>query len=134
LIKVVLDTNVYISGILFGGNSRRILDLIIEGKLRLFVTDEILDELRGVLQRKKFDFPNENIHHVISEIELVSELITPTKHHQVVDRDPDDNIIIDCAVASGSDFIISGDNDLLEIESFKSSKIVSPSYFLELIK
>jgi len=57
LIKVVLDTNVYISGILFGGNSRRILDLIIEGKLRLFVTDEILDELRGVLQRKKFDFP-----------------------------------------------------------------------------
>jgi len=68
------------------------------------------------------------------KISLVSELITPTKHHQVVDRDPDDNIIIDCAVASGSDFIISGDNDLLEIESFKSSKIVSPSYFLELIK
>ena len=134
MIKIVLDTNIFISGILFGGNPRTILNLIIEGKFKLFVSDDILNELKEVLNRKKFNFPTENIHHILNEIELISELITPSQHYEVVDRDPDDNIIIDCAVASGADFIITGDKDLLEIGSFKNSKIVHPSDFLDLIK
>ena len=56
MIKVVLDTNIYISGFLFGGNSREILNLITEGKLQLFISDDILLELKSVLQREKFDF------------------------------------------------------------------------------
>ena len=134
MIKVVLDTNVYISGFLFGGNSREILNLITEGKLQLFISDDILLELKGVLQREKFDIPLDIIHHIINEIEIVSELVVPLDKHDVVDRDPDDNIIIDCAVFSNSDFIITGDKDLLVLGSYKNIKIVSPSDLLDLIK
>ncbi|KQC11195.1 MAG: hypothetical protein APR54_11185 [Candidatus Cloacimonas sp. SDB] len=134
MIKVVLDTNVYISGFLFGGNSREILNLITEGKLQLYVSDDILLELKGVLQREKFDFPLDIIHHILNEIEMVSELVVPIEKHDVVDRDPDDNIIIDCAVCSDSDYIITGDKDLLVLGSHKNTKIVSPADFLDLLK
>jgi uncharacterized protein len=134
LIKVVLDTNVYISGFLFGGNSREILNLIIEGKLQLFISDDILLELKGVLQREKFDFPLDIIHHILNEIEMISELVIPVEKHEVVERDPDDNIIIDCAVFSNSDYIITGDKDLLVLDLYKNTKIVSPADFLDLLK
>ncbi len=133
MLKVVLDTNIFVSGILFGGNARTILNLIIQGKLRLFVSEEILAELSDVLRRKKFDFPLENIRHILYEIELISEFITPEIHHEITAKDPDDNMIIDCAVAAQADYIVSGDSDLLELVTFQKIGIVSPNDFLKKI-
>ena len=131
---IVLDTNVFISGILFGGNSRVILNKIIEGKIKLYISDDILDEIKDVLSGKKFDFPSEIVHHIINEIELISELITPKVFYNIVEKDIDDNIIIDCAVEARADFIVTGDKILQEIKSFKSIEILNPRDFLDRIK
>lgn len=131
---IVLDTNIFISGILFGGNSRDILNKIIEGKIKLYISDVILDEIKNVLLRKKFGFPSEIVHHIINEIELISELITPKVFYNIVEKDIDDNIIIDCAVEAKADFIVTGDKILQEIKSFKSIEILNPCDFLDRIK
>lgn len=133
MIGIVLDTNVYISGILFGGISRDILNKIIEGKITLYISDEIFGEIKDVLSRKKFDFPPEIVHHIINEIESISELIYPTVFYNIVVKDKDDNIIFDCAVEAKADFIVTGDKILQEIKSFKGIEILSPRDFLDRI-
>lgn len=129
--RIVLDTNVYISGILFGGNSRAILELIIEGKLDLFISEAIIKEINDVLLRLKFNFSQEVVRNIINEINLISELVNPKVKHDIIERDVDDNIIIDCAVESNSRFIITGDKDLLEIKKFKEIWIINPGDFLK---
>jgi len=131
--KVVLDSNIYISGIIFGGNPRKIIDLIVEGKLRLYISSDILIEIKEVLERDKFGFSSDVTQQIISEIESLSELVMPKKRHSVVNRDEDDNIIIDCAIEANADYIITGDDDLLTLKEFKKVKILNPSEFLKII-
>jgi putative toxin-antitoxin system toxin component, PIN family len=69
LIKVVLDTNIFISGIMFGGNPRKIIELIIEGKIQLCISSEILLEIKEVLERDKFSFSPTITQQIIFEIE-----------------------------------------------------------------
>lgn len=130
IMRIVLDTNVYISGILFGGNSKAIIDLILEGKFELFITEEIIKEINDVLLRPKFDFSPGIVRHIISEIDLISKIVIPKIKHNIVERDFDDNIIIDCAIECNADCIVTGDNDLLDIKNFKGIEILNPRDFL----
>jgi putative PIN family toxin of toxin-antitoxin system len=132
--RIVLDTNVYISGILFGGNSKVIIDLILEGKLELFITEEIIKEINDVLRRPKFDFSPEIVRHIVSEIDLISKIVIPKIKHNIVERDFNDNIIIDCAIECNADCIVTGDNDLLVIKNFKGIEILNPKDFLSKTK
>jgi len=109
------------------------LNKIIEGKITLYISDGILGEIKDVLSRKKFDFPPEIVHNIINEIELISELITPTVFYNIIEKDEDDNIIIDCAVKAKADFIVTGDKILQEIKSFKEIEILNPHDFLDRI-
>lgn len=132
MIKVVIDSNIYISGILFSGNPRIILDLAIKGKIQVYISPDILSELKDVLSKKKFSFSPNIIQSIIGEIESITTLIVPLKKHNIVTRDIDDNIIVDCAIESNAEFIITGDNDLLSLKEFKNVKIIKPVDFLEL--
>jgi len=134
LIKVVLDTNIYISGILFTGNPRIILDLAIKGRIKVCISSDIITEIKDVLSRKKFGFPTEIIETIIREIESVTTLITPSKKYKVVSRDNDDNIIIDCAAEAHVDYIITGDNDLLSFNNYNAIRIINPAEFIEMYK
>ena len=132
MIKVVLDSNIYISGILFNGNPRIILDLAIKGRIQVYISPEILSELKDVLSKKKFNFSPNIIQSIISEIESITTLIVPLKRYNIVTRDSDDNIIVDCAMESNAEYIITGDNDLLSINEFRNIRIIKPVDFLEL--
>ncbi len=134
MIKVVLDTNIYISGILFTGNPRIILDLAIKGRIKVCISSDIITEIKDVLSRKKFGFPTEIIETIIREIESVTTLITPSKKYKVVSRDNDDNIIIDCAAEAHVDYIITGDNDLLSLNNYNAIRIINPAEFIEMYK
>jgi len=131
LIKVVLDTNIYISGILFAGKPREVLDLAIKGKIHVFISPDILSELRDVLSRKKFGFSPERVDIIIREIESITTMINPAKKYSIVSHDSDDNIIIDCAMESRVEYIITGDNDLLCLNKYKSITIINPALFIE---
>jgi putative PIN family toxin of toxin-antitoxin system len=129
-VKVVLDTNVLISAIMFGGKSRDILEMGISGKIKIAVSQDILKELAGVLVDKKFQAPKSFVQQIIHELTEIAEVVIVTEKITVIKNDSDDNCILECAVSAKADYIVSGDSDLLILKYFKKIKILSPSDFL----
>ena len=127
---VVLDTNVLISALVFGGKPRKVLDRIIKGQLKMAVSKEILDEMEGVLTSRKFQYSRQISHSIRNALEEVADLITPQKTVKAIKNDPDDNRILECALAAGADIIISGNRHLLELKQYRGINIITPSDFL----
>lgn len=126
--KVVLDTNVFISGAIYGGNADKILDLITNNKLDLLISQEIFDELFSKLN----DFSVS--HTVIRKLEKVflqhATMLTPNIKIDIC-RDPKDNMFLELAWEGRADYLITGDKDLLTLKSFKGTLIVTPKEFLD---
>jgi len=129
--KIVLDTNILISAIVFGGKPRKILNSIITGKIRFATSKYILEEVENVLSGKKFKYPPQVVHEIRNAIEELGELIEPEKKVNIIKKDPADNRILECAMAANADFIISGDHHLLELKQYKNIPIITTSEFLE---
>ena len=132
--KVVLDTNVLISAILFGGKPRQVSDLVISGLIDCSLSIAILDELKDVLQRPKFGFSPDACFHIVEELHGVCEIISPSVSFDVIRSDPDDNRVLECAVEAGAHFIVSGDPHLLNLGNFAEIRILSPSEYLKEFK
>jgi len=131
LIRVVIDTNIFISSF-FGGNPRKIIDLWKSGQIISCLSRSISDEYIDVLRR--MGLQNER------ELEELLSLFAhgfhvlftaKTPNLNVVEKDPDDDKFIECAVALNSKHIISGDKALREIEDYMGIKIQSPKQFLD---
>lgn len=129
--KVVLDTNVYLSGIIFGGNARHILDLTIEGKITTVTSPAILLEISDKL-KNKFHWNKEQIIVTIKSIAKLGEVVTPKEKLQIVKKDKNDNKIIEAAYVADADFIITGDKHLLDIKKYQGIRIISPTQFLSI--
>jgi putative PIN family toxin of toxin-antitoxin system len=128
--KLVLDTNIFISSFFWGGNPRKIMARIIDGKDTLFVSDEILKEVFFVMSRPKFSANNLQIIRFISSIEEIAHLVVCSGIIQGVCRDSDDDRILECAILGDVDFIISGDSDLLSLKKFQEIFIMAPSEYI----
>lgn len=132
--KVVLDTNVLISSILFTGELARIVDLWKRGKIVPVVSRETFDEFRKVLEYQKFGLTKGEIRTIIKEEVLpFFEIVEIPDEVSGVCRDPDDDKFIACALAASAEFIVSGDKDLSEVAKYKSVKIIRASDLLEMI-
>ena len=92
--KVVLDTNVLISGIAFGGKPRKIMTNIVTGRLRLALSEKILEELVGVLEGPKFRYPQKLVHGIADELRSIAKIVNPSRQINIIVSDPDDNIIL----------------------------------------
>lgn len=132
--RLVLDSNVFISGLVFGGKPREILDLAIRGLVELGISDDILEEIKGVLEGKKFQYPKRIVHALMREIEDLADLVEPKAEVEAVLEDPADNRVLECAVDSGANVIVSGDSHLLELRSFARIKIMNPDEFLRWLR
>lgn len=129
-----LDTNVLVSGTLFGGIPGKILDAAIDRRFTLALSHEILSEYQAVLSRRKFRLPSEAIQLLVRDLESLALIAAPRiRHHMVID-DPDDNVIIDCAVEVKADLIVSGDVHLKALESVQGIPIVPPAEFEPMIR
>jgi len=133
MLKVVLDTNVLISAILFGGKPRQILEKAIRGQIRLCISKSILDELKGVLQRSKFDNSPEMIEVILTELTGVSDFVNVSMTIDVVLEDPEDNRILECAVEAEANYIVTGDFHLLRLSKYRNIELVNPGTFLKRI-
>jgi putative PIN family toxin of toxin-antitoxin system len=98
--RVVLDSNVIISGFLFGGPPGRLLERALAGQLTCFTSLPILDEVREVLQRPKFGLSPDQALTLIEEFHNLCEIVTPMRRVQAVAADPDDNAVLECALAA----------------------------------
>lgn len=134
MLHVTADTNIFISGLNFrGGNPFKFLELARTGKIRLAVSDAILDEMADVL-RRKFDWPDDDISEARRLVLRFADRVVPTEALDVLKEDPPDNRILECAAEAQSDYIVTGDNHLLKIESFKNIRIVKVADFMEIAR
>jgi putative PIN family toxin of toxin-antitoxin system len=131
MIKAVLDTNVIISGIVFGGKPRQVLESAFRGSTQIYISEPIINELKGVLQRPRFYLTSEIIEIIISELIAIAEWVEPKEHINVIKSDPDDNIFLECALSSESEYIVSGDDHLLELNKWKGINIITPDKYIE---
>lgn len=132
--KVVIDTNVIVSALLFKGDSNKIIALYQERKIIFLISKDILQEYIKVLSYPKFNLNQEEIKYLIKE-EILSftNPVKVTTNLNIIKDDPDDNKFLECAVAGKADFIISGDNHLLNIEEYEKIKILKTASFLLLL-
>jgi len=130
-LTAVLDTNVYLSGIIFGGNCRHILDLAIAGKISAVSSPEILLEISQKLA-KKFLWSQDQVLAAVKTIIKTVKIVKPKLNLQVVKADQNDNKIIEAAIEAKAKYIVSGDNHLLKIKKYKQVKIVTPQEFLSI--
>jgi len=130
VIRVVVDINVFISSF-FGGNPRKVIDLWKSGEVTLCLSKPIVDEYIEVLRRieqKNEKEIDELLGLFAHGFHVVFTARTPELH--VVEKDPDDNVFIECAVALKAEFVITGDKALKAIQEYMNIKIVSPKEFL----
>jgi len=132
MIKVVLDTNVFISSLFWKGAPYQIFKRILEGAILNFVSPQILAEIKERLL-DKFKLPPEKVKEFLEIIVFNSQLVYPKKKLNIVKKDPKDNKILECTLEAKASFVISGDGHLLEIKKYKGIKIVSPKEFLSKI-
>ncbi len=131
MIKVVLDTNVFVSSF-FGGNPRKVVDLWKTGEVTLCLSKPIIDEYVEVLQRLGLHNETELgelLGLFARGLHAVFAAKTPELH--VVEDDPDDDKFIECAVALSAEYIITGDKALRNIKNYAGIKILSPKEFLD---
>ncbi len=129
----MLDTNVVISAIIFGGKPRKVLNLAIEGKISLFFSEPMFEEIREILGGRKFRFTAPQLLAVERELEAISDTVYPDKNIKIVKDDPDDDVFIECAIATDADYIVSGDKHLLDLKSYGKIKIINAAEFIGLV-
>lgn len=129
--RVVLDTNVYLSAILFGGPPEAIVHLARSRALLLVVSAPILAELTRVL-RTKFDWTAAQAREAVQEIRSLAVVVRPRERVGVIVADEPDNRVLECAVAGSVQAIVTGDlHHLRPLEFFRGIPILTPREFLD---
>ena len=129
--RVVIDTNIFISSF-FGGNAKRIIDLWIDNQITLCVSLKIMDEYVRILEH--FGFKSEDeLNEILSLFArgFNSVFAGKTPDLQIVENDPEDNKFIECAVALKASCIISGDKDIIGIKNYMGIRCFTPKQFLD---
>jgi len=131
--RLVLDTNIFISAFYWGGNSQKIIDRINEGVDELYISEQIINEISEVMSRPKFKTENAIINGYIKTIEKSSEKILIEGKIKGICRDKDDDDKLECAIICNADFIITGDDDLLVIRNYENINVVTPKAYIDII-
>jgi putative PIN family toxin of toxin-antitoxin system len=131
-LQVVIDTNVWLSGLVFGGNPEQIIRLFIEGAIIVVTSEELLTELRRKVTQK---FPLFAPYLSALEVSIREKAIVVQLGTEPVNasRDPDDNQVIETALIGVAKYVVSGDTDLLVLKEYESVQIVKPATLLELL-
>ncbi|MEA3242584.1 MAG: putative toxin-antitoxin system toxin component, PIN family [Pseudomonadota bacterium] len=128
--KVVLDTNVLISGIYFGGIPGKVLEAWGARRFQLLVSTEILQEYLNVAERLADRYAGVEYESILGLIIQNAELVQPSDLPEPVSTDPDDDKFLACALAGDSTTIVSGDSDLLNVSGYCSITVLTPKAFV----
>jgi len=132
-VNIVCDTNVLVSGVLFGGHAREILRLASRGVVINFISPDILLEAENVLRRSKFGLRPEQVLEITALFKDTFEIVTPSMRVRAISSDPQDNHVIEAALAARAKYIISGDKHLLELMKWDDIHLISPAQFMQTV-
>ncbi len=128
--KIVLDTNILISACGWEGKPKELFKKILNHEYELIISIEQIDELKRVLDYPRFDFTEDQKSKFLVILTLISTIIPLNQSINIIKEDPDDNIILETAIESEAEFLISGDPHLLNLKEYKTIKIMTVSDFL----
>lgn len=132
--RVVFDTNIFVSGLNFLGNEHKLLSLADQKRFELFISPFILEELEGVLDRK-FNWSHEDFLETVEELYESSYVIEPQQLPEVISGGHPDNRILECAVGAAADYLVTGDKrHLLPLREYRGIKIVTTTQFLSILE
>ena len=131
--RVVLDTNVIVSGLNFPGNERLVLELVLRGRFELCLSPFILEEVAGVLGRK-FDWTEERTSQALRALGDAATVVEPRRLPEVIEGGHADNRILECAVEVSADYLVTGDRrHLLPLEAHQGARILNAPRFLSFL-
>jgi len=137
MIKAVFDTNVIVSGLIASsGATYEVFEAWRQGDIILVTSGAIVREVARVLRRPFFrdkrHIDEEDIVRIARALTLGAHFVQPEIHLQVVEDDPNDDRILECAVAGGADYVVSGDHHLLDLGRYRDIRIVTARQFLSI--
>jgi putative PIN family toxin of toxin-antitoxin system len=130
-VKVVIDTNIFISGVFFSGPPYQILNAWRNQKFQIVISFEILDEYYRIAEELSDQFPGADLDPILDLFITKAELIEAALLDEAVCDDPDDDKFFACAIAGGVNLIISGDKHLLKMSGYQGIKVVRPRQFVD---
>jgi putative PIN family toxin of toxin-antitoxin system len=130
MLRVVIDTNIVISALNFGGNPKAVLELARRNRIQNTTSPFIINEVEKVLTQK-FGWQIEVTREVLNDFRGFSHVVNPPETIAVISYSPD-NRILECAVAGQTDYIISGDHHLTGLTTYNNIRIVTPTEFLRI--
>ena len=129
MVGVTADTNIYVSALLLGGSLDALLDVARARDIKLYISDDATAEPAHVL-RDKFRWTEEAVKLTIERVGDFTERVEPKQAVDAIREDPSDNRSLECAVASDSDYVVTGDKHLLKLGKFAESTIVKAAEFV----
>jgi len=131
--RVVLDTNIFVS-MTMGGRVGKINDAWRAGRFSLIVSDAIVSEYLDVMQRPKLHLSSRVVAITIGRVHRKAKFVTPTETVTAIIADPIDNKFLEAALEGKAGYVVSGDNHLLELKSFRGIPVISAHDFSERLK
>jgi putative PIN family toxin of toxin-antitoxin system len=132
-VRVVADTNILVSGLLFGGPPEQVFLSGMRGEIQLLTSLSLLKEFEKVL-KEKFQLSPPMVREIVEEVREVAEVVEVSSHIETISYPDEDNRVLECAVDGKADFIVTGDTKhILPLKEYSGIKILSPSEFLKLL-
>ncbi|MEM0161948.1 MAG: putative toxin-antitoxin system toxin component, PIN family [Thermoproteota archaeon] len=132
--KAVFDTNVLVSAVIQVGKPRLLVDYVLDGKIDLILSKEIVEEFQRVIAREKFKLDKSKQNELTSFILNLGRIVRVRSKLKVVKEDPDDDIVINTAINGKADYIVSGDKHLLALKEFRGIEIIGVDEMLKLLR
>ena len=129
--KIVLDTNVFISGIFFKGPPSVILQAWRDSKIQIILSQNILEEYQRVAEKLSSEFPGVDIDRIIELLTIYGQVLETKDILVSVCEDPDDNKFLECAIAGNCRLIVSGDKHLLNVTGYQDISVLKPRDFID---
>ncbi len=136
-LKIVLDTNVWVSALIWGGKPAKIVEAAEQGRIDLFVSESIVEEISRVLSYPKIEKiyrPQTTCRQLMEQILKNTKFVETTTKLKVINEHPADDKIIECAASAKADYIVSGDKHLLNVVAYQKTQILPVNEFMKLIE
>jgi len=128
-VRVVLDTNVVMSAIFFGGDPKEIVRAAVSKRIELVATRAVVAEYQEIAERLHEYYPSVSYRRPLAILESVLTIVRPATLDGTVCRDPDDDAVIACALGGKAKVVCSGDDDLLVLNGYRGIEVMKPREF-----
>jgi putative PIN family toxin of toxin-antitoxin system len=136
-LKIVLDTNVWVSALIWGGKPAAIIEAAEQRTINIFVSEPVIEEISRVLSYPKIEKIYQHQltrQHLMEQVLKNANFVEVTTDLKVIKEHPADDKILECAVSAKADYIVSGDKHLLNAVSYKKMQIIFVNEFMKLIE